>query len=83
MTAKKHRRRTPAPEGDIAIHFGARLRQLRLEAKLSQSQLGAPYFTRAHISAIELGKVSPTLKTLVFLAGKLGHTARDLIPEDV
>ena len=68
----QRRRRTPAPQ-----------RELRSQAGLSQAELGAPYFTRAHISAIELGKVSPTLKSLVFLAEKLGRKARDLLPEDL
>jgi transcriptional regulator with XRE-family HTH domain len=53
------------------------------EATFSQASLGAPYFTRARFSAMELGKVSPTLKTLVSLAQKLGRPARDLLPADL
>jgi transcriptional regulator with XRE-family HTH domain len=59
------------------------LRELRTEATLSPAALGAPYVTRAHVSAMELGTVTPTLKTLVFLAHKLGRQARDLLPEDL
>ncbi|HTH71205.1 MAG TPA: tetratricopeptide repeat protein, partial [Candidatus Saccharimonadales bacterium] len=39
---------------------------------LSQAQLGAPHFTRAYVSAIELGKVRPAMKSLDFMAEKLG-----------
>jgi tetratricopeptide (TPR) repeat protein len=39
---------------------------------LSQAQLGAPYYTRAHVSAIELGKIRPAMKSLEHMAAKLG-----------
>jgi len=47
------------------------VRQARIEAGLSQAQLGAPYYTRAHVSAIELGKIRPAMKSLEHIAGKL------------
>jgi len=52
--------------------IGDRIRQARTEAGLSQAQLGAPHFTRAYVSAIELGKVRPAMKSLEFMAEKLG-----------
>jgi tetratricopeptide (TPR) repeat protein len=39
---------------------------------MSQAQLGAPYYTRAHVSAIELGKIRPAMKSLEHMAAKLG-----------
>jgi tetratricopeptide (TPR) repeat protein len=42
---------------------------------LSQGQLGAPYYTRAHVSAIELGKIRPAMKSLEHMAAKLGKQA--------
>jgi len=51
-----------------------------MERGLSQAQLGAPYFTRAHVSAIELGKILPALTALVHFSRKLGVHARDLLP---
>jgi transcriptional regulator with XRE-family HTH domain len=48
---------------------------------LSQSQLGAPFFTRAMVSAVELGKISPALKTLAHFASKLEVPLEDLIPD--
>ncbi|MEO8633068.1 MAG: tetratricopeptide repeat protein, partial [Chloroflexota bacterium] len=38
-------------------------------------QLGAPYYTRAHVSAIELGKIRPAMKSLEHMATKLGKPA--------
>ena len=42
---------------------------------MSQAQLGAPYFTRAHVSAIELGKIRPAMRSLEHIAKKLGKPA--------
>jgi tetratricopeptide (TPR) repeat protein len=53
--------------------IGDRIRQARTDAGLSQAELGAPHFTRAYVSAIELGKVRPAMKSLEFLATKLGQ----------
>ena len=52
--------------------LGQRLREARAAAGLSQAQLGAPYYTRAHVSAIELGKIRPAMKSLEHMAAKLG-----------
>ena len=48
---------------------------------MSQAELGRPYFTRAMVSAVELGKVSPAVKTLAHFASKLGVSIRELIPD--
>jgi tetratricopeptide (TPR) repeat protein len=52
--------------------IGERIRKARIDAGLSQAQLGTPHFTRAYVSAIELGKVRPAMKSLEFMADKLG-----------
>jgi tetratricopeptide (TPR) repeat protein len=64
--------RRPAPVSDALRQIGDRIRVARIEAGLSQAQLGAPHFTRAYVSAIELGKVRPAMKSLDFMAEKLG-----------
>src|SRR2546423_5605104 len=51
--------------------LGDRLREARIAAGMSQAQLGAPYFTRAHVSAIELGKIRPAMRSLDHMAKKL------------
>lgn len=71
-TAARTRQRTPAPVSESLQGLGERLRKARSEAGLSQAQLGAPHFTRAYISALELGKVRPAMSSLEFVAGKLG-----------
>ena len=79
----RKRKRTPAPKKGVLTAVGAQVRKVRTEKGISQSQLGAPYFTRAHISAIELGKVSPALKSLVHFAEVLKVSVHDLIPRDL
>lgn len=69
------RRRRAAPESSALRQLGQRLREARVAAGLSQGQLGAPYYTRAHVSAIELGKIRPAMKSLEHMAAKLGKPA--------
>src|SRR5437667_413032 len=69
------RRRRPAPMSAALKKLGDRLREARLAAGISQAQLGAPYFTRAHVSAIELGKIRPAMRSLEHMARKLDKPA--------
>src|SRR5438046_8285696 len=71
-TRTQARRRSPAPVTASLDRLGARIRKARGEAGLSQAQLGQPHFTRAYVSALELGKIRPAMKSLEFLAAKLG-----------
>lgn len=71
-TRPRTRQRSPAPVSESLQGLGERLRKARTEAGLSQAQLGAPHFTRAYISALELGKIRPAVSSLEFLAGRLG-----------
>jgi tetratricopeptide (TPR) repeat protein len=72
MPQVRTRVRRPAPVSDALRQIGDRIRTARVEAGLSQAELGAPHFTRAYVSAIELGKVRPAMKSLDFMAQKLG-----------
>lgn len=72
MSQVRTRIRRPAPVSDALQQVGDRIRKARIAAGLSQAQLGAPHFTRAYVSAIELGKVRPAMKSLEFMADKLG-----------
>jgi tetratricopeptide (TPR) repeat protein len=69
------RQHRAAPESQSLRQLGQRLREARTAAGLSQAQLGAPYYTRAHISAIELGKIRPAMKSLEHIAAKLAKPA--------
>jgi tetratricopeptide (TPR) repeat protein len=75
MPKVRTRVRRPAPVSDSLQQIGERIRKARLESGLSQAQLGVPHFTRAYVSAIELGKVRPAMKSLEFMADKLGKPA--------
>jgi tetratricopeptide (TPR) repeat protein len=69
------RQRRAAPDSPALRQLGQRLREARVAAHLSQAQLGSPYYTRAHVSAIELGKIRPAMKSLEHMAAKLGRPA--------
>lgn len=70
--AARKRKRSPVPLSPSLAGLGERIRAVRLEAGLSQSRLGRPHFTRAYVSALELGKIRPSMKALEFLAQRLG-----------
>ena len=82
MPIVRSRVRRPAPVSDTLQQLGARIRQARADAGLSQAQLGAPHFTRAYVSAIELGKVRPAMKSLEFLADKLGKSVSFFVQDE-
>src|SRR5207245_2033104 len=73
--AIRTRRRRPAPLSPALRKLGERVREARIAAGLSQAKLGAPYFTRAHVSAIELGKIRPAMRSLEHMAKKLEKPA--------
>lgn len=63
-----------------AIAFGQVLRRLRLEANLSQEELGlAADLRRTYVSILELGQQQPTLTTILKIAGALDRPASELL----
>jgi transcriptional regulator with XRE-family HTH domain len=64
--------RTPqrAPSG-----LGTRLRQLRVSAGLTQSELAGDRFSKEYVSQIERGKTRPTPETLTWIAERLNVDA--------
>lgn len=54
------------------MELGARLRQARLDAGLSQRQLCGDTITRNMLSQIENGSARPSMQTLSYLASRLG-----------
>jgi tetratricopeptide (TPR) repeat protein len=52
--------------------LGARLRQLRVAASLTQSELAGDRFSKEYLSQIERGKTRPTADTLTWIAERLG-----------
>ena len=55
--------------------LGARLRQLRVSAGLTQSELAADRCSKEYLSQIERGKTRPTAEMLAWLAERLGVDA--------
>src|SRR6476661_8788433 len=55
--------------------LGERVRQLRVAAGLTQSDLAGERFSKEYVSQIERGKTRPTRETIEWLAAKLGVDA--------
>src|SRR4051794_41918693 len=60
---------TSAPRG---TRLGERLRQLRVAAGLTQTELAGDRFSKEYVSQIERGKTRPTPETIEWLAARLG-----------
>jgi tetratricopeptide (TPR) repeat protein len=58
-----------------APRLGERLRQLRVAASLTQTELAGDRFSKEYISQIERGKTRPTAETIEWLALRLGVDA--------
>src|ERR1700748_3617530 len=55
----------------VAARVGANIREVRTKLGMTQAQLAAPEFSISYISAIERGKIRPSLKALSILARRL------------
>lgn len=63
------------------MELGAKLRQARMEAGLSQRQLCGEEITRNMLSLIENGSAKPSMKTLQYLASRLGKSVSYFLEE--
>src|SRR5437764_15015236 len=68
----KTRSETQHRQGPASIRLGERLRQLRVSAGLTQSDLAGERFSKEYVSQIERGKTRPTRETVEWLAIRLG-----------
>ncbi len=64
------------------MELGEKLKKARLEAGLSQRQLGGEVITRNMLSLIENGSAKPSMKTLQYLAGRLGKSVSWFLEEE-
>src|SRR6266513_578744 len=64
-----------APQTRVSSGLGTRLRQLRVAAGLTQSDLAGDRFSKEYVSQIERGKTRPTPQTLAWIAERLGVDA--------
>src|SRR2546423_10946251 len=70
MTA---RTRTDTPQRraqPAGLRLGERLRQLRVSAGLTQTELAGERFSKEYVSQIERGKTRPTRETIDWLADR-------------
>lgn len=75
------RRRVVVDETALAQAIGARIKERRLGAGLTQSALAGDRYTKAYISALEHGLAKPSMAALNYLAPRLGTTAAALIAD--
>ncbi len=64
------------------VELGAKIKQARQAAGLSQRQLCGAEITRNMLSQIENGWARPSMKTLQYLAGRLGHSVDWFLQEE-
>ena len=77
---RRHERAATAATRDTPLlrrrargaRLGERLRQLRVAAGLTQSELAGQRFSKEYVSQIERGKTRPTPETVEWLAARLG-----------
>src|SRR6185312_949791 len=58
-----------------ANRLGERVRQLRVSAGLTQTDLAGDRFSKEYVSQIERGKTRPTRETIEWLSARLGVDA--------
>jgi tetratricopeptide (TPR) repeat protein len=79
--AKQTQRRQPRALSPQAATIARRLRLARRAAGLTQLHLAGKEFSKSYISAIERGRLIPTLAALALLADRLGVTRAYLLGE--
>jgi tetratricopeptide (TPR) repeat protein len=72
MTPRAARASTQSSAAPRVPRIGERLRQLRVAAGLTQTDLAGERFSKEYISQIERGKTRPTAETIEWLAARLG-----------
>ncbi|MGN4423570.1 helix-turn-helix domain-containing protein [Bacillus cereus group sp. MYBK30-1] len=62
--------------------LGEKIKTLRKEKKLTQTELAGSELTKSMLSQIENGKATPSMKTLQYIAEKLGCETSFLLEDD-
>lgn len=79
LPPRKQRQLTVLDLKPVARAVGARIREARLAAGMSQRQLAAGRYTPAYISALETGSAKPSVAALFHLAGQLDCNPGDFL----
>jgi transcriptional regulator with XRE-family HTH domain len=69
-TATRQQQRVSAAQAGLRL--GERLRQLRVAAGMTQTDLAGDRFSKEYVSQIERGKTRPNVETTAWLAERLG-----------
>jgi tetratricopeptide (TPR) repeat protein len=72
-SATRQKERLSAAQAGLRL--GERLRQLRVAAGMTQTELAGDRFSKEYVSQIERGKTRPTTETIQWLAAQLGVDA--------
>jgi tetratricopeptide (TPR) repeat protein len=81
-TSVQTRRRVVVDQTELARAIGARIRAARLAGGLTQQELAGDRYTKAYISALELGHAKPSMAALNYLAPRLGTRPDRLLGDD-
>jgi transcriptional regulator with XRE-family HTH domain len=73
---------TPSPR-EAPHLIGARVRAARITAHLTQQELAGPTFSKSYISAVERGKMTPSLQALRILTSRLGVSLASVLGEEM
>ena len=76
------RRRIVVDDSALAARIGARIREARKRAGLTQQQLAEGRYTKAYVSALEKGLAKPSMAALNFFSDRLGVPASRLIADE-
>ncbi len=83
MTQTTRRRRVTVDDSPLARSIGARIRQARLRAGLTQQQLAGDRYTKAYVSALETGTSRPSMAALNYLSARLSVSPTQLLADQV
>lgn len=61
--------------------LGRRIKEARIQKKMTQSELVGDFITRNMLSRIESGNATPSVKTLEYIASKLDLPVSSLVPD--
>lgn len=81
-TQARTRHRVVVDNRELARQIGGRIRAARLAARLTQQELAGDRYTKAYISALELGHAKPSMAALDYLAPRLGTAPDRLLADD-
>jgi transcriptional regulator with XRE-family HTH domain len=68
----------PGGPDPLGVLIGQRIRDRRRALGMTQTELAGPY-TKSYVSAVENGRVMPSVRTLWFIADRLGVGVGDLV----